>query len=58
MNRPIIKWNRPMLTRLKAAYGQAQQAGLGPDDVFTFEGNEFLVAYAGYLIKYLDYVLK
>ena len=42
-----------MLERLKKAYNKALKEQ-GRDGVFTFEGHELVVAYAGYLIEYLE----
>ena len=39
--------------RLKAAYTEACKT-LGRDDTFMWEGNEFLVGYAKYLVEYLE----
>ena len=41
-----------MLVRFKKAYQACQ------GDRFTFDGNEFLKAYAKYLIEYLETRLK
>ena len=49
-----IAWDRPKLTRLKHAIAKAKRNRL---EVFTFEDHEYLVAYAKYLIDYLDRVL-
>jgi hypothetical protein len=45
---PVITWTRPMLERFKTAYDAAT------GDTFVFDGNEFVVAYARYLIEYLE----
>lgn len=45
--RPVIVWNKNKLARFKEAYAAA-------GEVFEFEGNEFLKAYAKYLIQYLE----
>lgn len=50
-----ITWDRPKLLRFKAAYEKAKAAGA---EQFVFEEHEFLVAYAKYLIQYLEDVLK
>ena len=47
----VINWTRPKLEAFKAAYNV--QCKL-PSDTFTFEGNEFVCAYARYLIMYLE----
>lgn len=52
--RTTVKFDRPMLERLKKAKQEAEQAG---QQQFTFEGNDYLVAYAKYLIEYLDKAL-
>lgn len=51
-NRPVINWTRPMLERFKVAYAEAAKAG--KDAVFNFDGHDFVVGYAKYLIEYLD----
>ena len=51
----VITWTRPMLQRFKVAHANA----LCEDKTeFTFDGNEFVVGYAKYLIQYLEGVLK
>lgn len=40
-----------MLRRFKEAYKKALDNN---DEAFTFDGHEFVVAYAKYLIEYLD----
>lgn len=40
-----------MLTRFKAAYARALQDGV---ETFIFDGNEFVPAFARYLIQYLE----
>jgi hypothetical protein len=50
-----INWDRPMLERFKKAHADAVAKKVTK---FTFDGNEFLVAYAKYLIQYLEGVLK
>lgn len=47
--RPVIEWTRPKLTRFKAALKRA-----GDNECFIFEGHEFVVAYARYLVTYLE----
>jgi hypothetical protein len=48
-----IGWTKPMASRFKVAYLNAALT-LGPQDVFVFEDNEFLVSYAMYLVDYLE----
>lgn len=43
-----------MLARFKTAHADALKAS-GRDGHFIFDGNEFLVSYAGYLIEHLDH---
>ena len=51
-DRPVIVWDRPKLERFKRAYKAARlQSG---SDVFQFDGHEFVLDYAKYLIEYLD----
>jgi hypothetical protein len=50
----IINWNKPMLERFRKAY---QKAVAEKVDTFMFDGNEFVVGYAKYLIQYLDSAL-
>lgn len=50
----IFEWTRPKLVRFQADYAAAAAAG---KDTFVFEGSEFVVGYAKYLIEYLNGVL-
>lgn len=47
----MISWTKPMLERFRKAY---QKAVADNADTFMFDGNEFVVGYAKYLIQYLD----
>lgn len=44
-------WTRTMLKDLKLAYKIACECEM---DVFRFEGHDFVVSYARYLIEYLE----
>lgn len=46
-----VTFDRVGLNRLKQATNQAAHAGR---ESFTHDGNEYLVAYAHYLIQYLE----
>lgn len=46
-----INFDRPKLRRLQSAYDSALAAGATQ---FDFEGSEFLVSYAKYMIEYLE----
>jgi len=46
-----ITWDRAKLKRFHRAYQNAKT------EVFEFEGAEFFVGYAHYLIEYLDGIL-
>lgn len=48
-NRPTITWTPAKLAALKA-----RMIETGNSESFVFEGNEFLRAYAKYLVEYLD----
>jgi hypothetical protein len=50
-----INWTRPQLARLKAAYANAQKHGA---ESFYLDNDEFVTAYAKYLIEYLDLQYK
>lgn len=50
----VFQWNRAKLKRLKQACDDAAQAGA---DQFKFDGYDFIVSYARYLIEYLEGVL-
>lgn len=66
--RKTVRWSREKLERFKVEYQQAVERknsgdkfaeipfvdGMPGLDVFNFEGNEYLIAYAKYLIEYLD----
>ena len=51
MPTPTINFNRPKAERLRAALAAAQRQG---QEQFTFDGNDFLTAYAKYVMEYLD----
>jgi len=46
-----IAWDRAKLSRFKRMYARAKAL---PVESFVFDGHEFLVSYAGYLIQYLE----
>lgn len=48
----MIEWTPEMLRRFKLAYGKALPKG--KESTFEFDGNLFVVGYAGYLIDYLE----
>lgn len=51
MAQTLIRWTPESLARFKVEYLKARDvAGV---ESFSFEGSEFLVSYAGYLIEYL-----
>jgi len=47
----MINFDPAKLKRLKAAYKRAVEHG---DETFTFEGSEWVAAYAKYAIEYLE----
>jgi hypothetical protein len=51
----VITWTPAMLARFKKAYDKAVAEKA---DTFMFDGNEFVVGYAKYLIEYLNGVFK
>jgi len=50
----MMTWTRPILKRFKEATTKAEREHT---DIFTFDGHEFVVAYAKHLIQYLEDVL-
>ena len=50
-----ITWTQENLAEFKKLYMQTK---LNREDQLVFEGHDFLVAYATYLIKYLDELEK
>jgi hypothetical protein len=46
-----INWDRAMLARFIVAYLDAVSKD---QEVFTFDGHDFLVSYAKYLLEYLQ----
>ena len=52
--RDMVTFDRPKLERLKLVYQEAIEA---KRESFWFEGKEYLVAYARYLIEYLESVI-
>lgn len=53
--RIAVSFDRAKTDRLKLAMKEAKDQGR---ESFVFEGNEFLVAYAEYLVEYLDGYLQ
>ena len=51
-----INWTRPKLQEFRAEHERHKHKDR-IKDTFTFEGHEFVVGYAGYLIEYLEGVL-
>ena len=51
----LIEWNREKLERFKRVY---RKSGAGGRQVFEFEGYEFVLDYAKYLIEYLETKLE
>ena len=51
-----VQFDRAKLEALKKTY--AENAHLHRDDVFMFEGMQFVKGYAKYLIEYLEERLK
>lgn len=51
--RKMIKWTPAMAKRLKVAYAEACKTKT-KDDTFVFDGNEFVLGYAKYLIEFLE----
>lgn len=52
---PNVVFTRDTLKLFKRAYNNATRRG---HESFIFEGNEYLVGYAKYLIEYLEATLK
>ena len=50
----IVRFTPEKLEQLKAALEKAQTEGKGRQDAFTFDGVEYTVGYAGYLIDHLE----
>lgn len=48
----VVEWDKVKLEKFKAAY---ERAKLNPlTDVFSFDGHEFVLGYAKYLVQYLE----
>jgi hypothetical protein len=52
MGEAIMQWDRAKLARFKTAL--EIERPYGRDHVFSFDGADFLVAYAEYLVEYLE----
>lgn len=52
---PDISFDHDKLQRLRKAHAEAVDKGV---DMFVFEGHQWLVSYAGYMIEYLASVLE
>lgn len=53
--RETIEWDPPKLARFKKVYAEARDRRL---DTFMFDGHEFVIGYAEYLIEYLEGALR
>ena len=47
----VINWNRARLSRFREAYKAALDS---KQETFVFEGHDFVIGYAKYLIEFLD----
>ena len=54
----LIEWNREKLERFKRACAEARAAGMTGKESILFEGYEFVLDYAKYLIEYLETKLE
>ena len=54
MSQNEIHWTAAKFKRFKAALEMARKLSANGNDVFLFEGNEFVIAYAKYLVEYID----
>lgn len=52
--RKTINWTPDLLAQMKQAYEKEKAAGRGDKEIFTFDGNEFVMDYAKYLIEFLE----
>jgi hypothetical protein len=50
-NRPVIEWTPTKAQRLRGAIAVARKNG---QDTFMFDGHEFVVRYAEYLLEYIN----
>lgn len=48
---PMVEFNKAKLIKFKKAYDKAEKADT---ESFVFEGNEYILGYAKYLIEYLE----
>lgn len=49
-----ITWDTRKLASFKRSYARASRGLARPESTFTFQGHEFVLGYAKYLIQYLD----
>lgn len=54
MDSENVSFSRPKLARFKVAYARAVKENKAD---FTFDGHDYLVGYAKYLIQYLEGIL-
>lgn len=54
----VIEWTKEKRDRLEKVYKSEIANGSGRYDTFTFEGHEFVIGYAEYLIQHLNTELK
>lgn len=51
---PGILWTKPKLKKLKKALSIAIKEQMSKEGTFEFEGHTFLIAYACYLVEFLE----
>lgn len=54
----MITWDQLKLQNFKRAYNVAIRKGKTKDDVILFEGDEYLMGYAKYLIQHVENVIN
>jgi len=52
------EWNQARLQRLKNAIARAEEDGMRENDTLLFDGEEFHLGYAKYLVEYLEGELR
>jgi hypothetical protein len=53
-----INWDRSMLDRFSSKVERLLREGCDRNETFVFDGNTFVIAYAIYLIEYLEERIK
>lgn len=57
-NHTMIEWTKDKRERLRKACKAERAKGMNRHGIFQFDGHDFVLGYAEYLVEYLDMRMK